>query len=132
MTMFNPHPHPHPHPHRIGGSVRVFAVPVAMALTLAVTAVPMTAAAATTQKITASAHGQRISVKVPTNLLATEDGAARLYRALESKAEKSCKRTIPMRLGESVPVKRCARELLNGFIAELDHDGMTALHAAAD
>lgn len=110
------------------GSVRAFA----LAFAVAATALPLSASAATTQKISASAHGERVSVKVPTDLLATEDGTARLYRALERKAEKSCKVVIPQRLGNSIPVKRCKGELMDGFVAALDDAGMTALHAAAD
>ncbi|GHA97171.1 hypothetical protein GCM10009069_20260 [Algimonas arctica] len=110
------------------GPVRAFA----LAFTLAATALPLSASAATTQKISATAHGERVSVSVQTDLLATEEGTARLYRALEHKAKKSCKTTIPLRLGRSVPVKRCTDDLMDGFVAVLDDAGMTALHTDAN
>lgn len=119
-------------PHLTRGSVRIFAGPVATAFAVAAMAVPMVASAATAQTITAKAHGEKISVTVPTDLLTTEEGAARIYRALQRKAEKSCKKTIPIRLGASVNVKRCTGKLLDGFVAELDHAGMTTLHASAE
>jgi UrcA family protein len=106
------------------GPVRAFAV----ALTLAATALPLSAFAATTQKISATAYGESVSVSVPTDLLATEEGAAKLYRALELKAKSSCKRTIPQRLGRSVNMKRCAGELMDGFVDALDDANITALH----
>jgi len=103
---------------------------LAVATIFAVTTLPLTAAAATGQKISASAHGERVSVTVPLDVLSTEDGAIRVYRALERKAKKSCKMTIPQRLGRSVPLTSCTRDLMDGFIAELDDAGLTALHTA--
>lgn len=109
------------------GSVRAFA----LAFIVAGTALPLSASAATAQKITASVYGERVSVNVPIDLLTTEDGKARLYRALERKAVKSCKITIPQRLGRSVSVKRCTSNLMDEFVSELDDAGITALHVAA-
>jgi UrcA family protein len=109
------------------GPLRAFA----LAFIVAGTAIPLSASAATTQKISATAHGERVSVNVPMDLLATEDGTAKLYRALKRKAEKSCKIVIPQRLGRSVSVGKCKSELMDGFIAALDDAGMTALHTDA-
>lgn len=92
---------------------------------------PMTASAATAQKISASAWGEVISVSIPIELLTTEDGAARIYAALERKANTACKKTIPMRVGRTVNVKKCTAELMGDFIADLDNADMTARHAAA-
>lgn len=116
---------------RKSGSVRNFFLPVAMALTLVATTLPMTASAATTQKISARVSGEVISVSVPLDLLTTEAGVVRLYSALERKADNACKKTIPMRLGRSVNVNKCTAALMDDFIADLDDAGMTARHAAA-
>ena len=104
--------------------------PIALlALTAAALSLPMTASAGDTQKITAKAYGQHISVAVPMALLSTDDGTVKIYRALERKAEKSCKTTIRLAVSPSLSVRRCTAMLLDGFVADLDDEGMTALHA---
>lgn len=107
----------------VGRALALSSIIVAMTL-------PLTAFAATGQKISARAHGERISVTVPMEVLSTEDGVVRVYRALERKAERSCKTTIPQRLGQSIPLSSCTRDLMDGFVEALDHDGLTAMHTA--
>lgn len=102
--------------------------PVAVTIALMALSVPLAASAATTQKITASAYGERISVTVPMDLLATDAGTTRLYKALQRKAERSCKTVISQRLGRLVSVDRCSGKLMDGFVAKLDHAGISALH----
>jgi UrcA family protein len=103
---------------------------LALSSIIAETALPLTAFAASGQKISARAHGERVSVTVPMEVLSTEDGAARIYQALERKAKRSCKITIPQRLGRSVPIGSCSRDLMDDFVKALDHEGLTALHTA--
>lgn len=96
---------------------------------LMMTALPAAAQVAAKVEISAKSNGERITVAVPTSLMTSDDGMEKLYTALQRKAEKSCKVTIPMRIGSSVTVGRCTRKLMNGFVADLDHSGMAALHA---
>lgn len=80
-------------------------------------------------KISATSNGERITLSVPMHLLETDEGTRKLYTALERRAEKSCKTTIPMRRGNSVPVGQCTKRLMKGFVADLDDDGLAAVHA---
>lgn len=108
----------------IFGAVR----PIAATIAILTLSVPLAASAATSQKITATAYSVRISVNVPMDLLATDAGTTRLYEALQRKAERSCKTVVSQRLGRLVSRHRCSGELMDGFIEELDHAGIKALH----
>jgi UrcA family protein len=129
-------PQPHDPCGSVGAKRRPVALTIAKALTVAALVIPfgapMVASAATVQKISAHASGQSISVSVPVDLLKTDEGATRLYAALERKAENACKKTIPMRLGRSINVKKCTATLMDDFISDLADADMTALHEAAD
>lgn len=91
----------------------------------------MTIANLKTQSPRRSVAVRAFSVSIPNELLTTEEGAARLYSALERKANTACKKTIPMRVGRTVNVKKCTAELMDDFIADLDNADMTTRPAAA-
>lgn len=138
MNPFNTQTKIQTQPHDPCGSVgakqrpvtRTIANALAVAALVLPLGLPMAASAATVQKISAHAHGQSISVGVPVDLLKTDDGAQRVYAALERKAESACKKTIPMRLGRSINVKTCTATLKDDFIDDLDHANMTSQHKA--
>jgi UrcA family protein len=103
---------------------------MAVAVLVVPLGLPMAASAATVQKISARASGQSISVSVPVDMLSTDEGATRLYAALERKAQNACKTTVPMRLGRTINVKKCTATLMDDFIDDLDDADMTARHEA--
>ena len=103
--------------------------PALLLSAIAMTALPVAAQAAEKIEISARSNGERITVSVPAELLETQDGMEKLYSALQRKAEKSCKTTIPMRTRGNISTSRCTRKLMKGFVAELDHGGMAALRA---
>ena len=98
---------------------------------MAVLPLSASAAEAMTTKVTAEAYGEEVTLTIPMDMLATEEGANRLYTALDTKAEKSCKTTIPKRLGQRVSVRRCKAELMDGFVEGIDHETLTSLHEKA-
>jgi UrcA family protein len=86
------------------------------------------AAATNTQKVTANAYGEDVTITVPMDLLDTEEGTRSLYAALERRAEKSCKTTIPLRVGHPISAKRCKNTLMDDFVTEISDEGLSALH----
>lgn len=106
---------------------------VTAALLGATIMLPMSAAAidAGKTKVTAEVYGEKVSVTVPMDMLATEEGASKLYAALDRRAEKSCKITIPQKIGHSVSLKRCKSELMDDFVTEINHETLTELHQKA-
>ena len=82
-------------------------------------------------KVSATAYGETVTVTVPMAMLETEEGAAKLYSALDRRAEKSCKTTIPQKIGRSVSKNRCKTDLMNDFVNEIDHATLTSLHQKA-
>ena len=109
---------------------RTIAKVLAMAALVVPLGLPVAASAATVQKISARTMGQSVSVSVPMDMLTTDEGETQLYEMLERKAENACKKTIPMRLGRSINIKRCTATLMDDFIDDLDHATMTAQHEA--
>lgn len=105
----------------------------AATLLAAIAVLPMSASAAETTKtkVTAEAYGEQVTVSIPMDMLETEEGATTLYTALDSKAEKSCKITIPRKIGQKVSVRRCKAELMDDFVTEIGHETLTALHQKA-
>lgn len=103
---------------------------LAAGLSLAV--VPIAAqAAATSVEISARSYGEKVTFTVVMDELDTDEAAAELYKALTHKAEVACKMDIPRTLGRSINKTRCERQILNGFVKDLDNERVTGLHKAA-
>ena len=105
----------------------------AATLLAAMAVLPMSASAAdeAKTKVTAEAYGEEVTITVPMNMLETDEGASTLYAALNTKAEKSCKTTIPKRIGQRVSLRRCKAELMDDFVAGIDNETLTSIHQKA-
>ena len=101
---------------------------LALCAALAMTAAPMAAFAAGDVEVEARSYGETVTYTVSTDGADTEEGAKAVYAKLKMKAEVACKRDIPRDLGRRVNEKRCQKQLMKGFVKELDHEKITALH----
>ncbi|MGB6230107.1 MAG: UrcA family protein [Litorimonas sp.] len=91
---------------------------------------PSAAAEAERIDVSVSYMGERVEFSVPVGALETEPMMDKLYQALERRADAACRRTIPGRIGRSIPVDRCMARLMDGFVEDIGHEGLSARHAA--
>lgn len=102
----------------------------ALAAILGMTAAPALAMAAGDVEVSARSYGQKVSYTVSLDDTETDEDVANIYKGLEHKAEAACMRQIPRSLGRKINRKRCEKQLMKGFVKDLNHDGVTALHDA--
>lgn len=101
---------------------------LAMLAALAMTATPMIASAAADVEVSARSYGESVTYMVSMEGADTEEGAKEIYAKLKKKANVACKRDIPRDLGRRVNEKRCQKQLMKGFLEDLDHEQINALH----
>lgn len=110
--------------------MKISPTPLSMVAIAALLVAPSTAFAATSVKLTAKSYGERVSMTVPMDTLAEDNGAAAVYDTMAKRVEAACKRDIPKKIGRAVRMSKCTRQLMDGFVEDLDHAGVTALHDA--
>jgi len=100
----------------------------ALAAALSFAVIPIAAQAAISVEVSARSYGEKVTFTVVMDELDSEAGIAELYKAMAERAEAACKKDIPRNLGRTVNKKRCQKQLMNGFVKDLDHDRVTSLH----
>ena len=69
-----------------------------------------------------------VKTTISAEMLSTQDGIKKVYQKLGKTAENSCQNTGANTLTNRAYAKRCETRLLNSFIADVGHDGLTAYH----
>ncbi|GLQ22677.1 hypothetical protein GCM10007853_05510 [Algimonas ampicilliniresistens] len=104
----------------------------ALAAALSLAVVPIAAqAAATTVEVSARSYGEKVTFTYVMDEMDTDEAAAEMYKAMARKADVACKKDIPRSLGRTVNKKRCTKQILNGFVKDLDNDRISGLHKAS-
>ena len=60
--------------------------------------------------------------------LATQEGIQKVYQDLRETAEDSCRVKGPTNLANRMFQKNCETRLLNDFVKDVNHDGLTTFH----
>lgn len=92
---------------------------------------PSVTMAATSVDVSARSYGEVVEMTVDMDTLAGEEGATQIYKAMKARADAACKRDIPRITGKKVRMKKCMKQLVGGFVRDLDDERVTALHKEA-
>ncbi len=94
--------------------------------TLAVTA--LTFAAFSTPAFAGSAKPVQVQTKISKTDLATLVGIEKVYTQLQKAAEDSCRSSNIETLSQRIITRRCESRLMNDFIVNVGHKGLTDYH----
>lgn len=96
-------------------------------LTLAVASIGVLGAALPAQA--SIDRGDIVQTRIDARDLQTDRGLERVYEQLQNTAERKCSFGNRVGLSAQKAVDACAADLLNDFVENIDHPGLSSLHA---